>query len=106
MVEENAEARADTNSVEVVTGTVPVSAAGEVVEQRIETVDPPDVPSSGERVGARGDQQQQVQCLELGYLRSRIQALDETRGGLPAGSIILRVVEEDARMTTCARQSL
>ena len=60
MVEENAEARADTNSVEVVTGTVPVSAVGEVVEQRIETVEQPDVSSSGESVGPRGDQQQQV----------------------------------------------
>ena len=55
-VEENAEARADTNSVEVVTGTVPVSAVGEVVEQRIETVEQPDVASSGENVGTRGNQ--------------------------------------------------
>ena len=59
-VEENAEARADPKRVEVVTGSVPVSIHDEVVEQRIETVEPPDVPSSGENVGPRGDQQQQV----------------------------------------------
>ena len=59
-VEENAEARADTNREEVVTGTVPVSMAGEVVEQRIETVGQSDVLSSGENVGLGRDQQQQV----------------------------------------------
>lgn len=59
-VEENAEARADTNREEVVTGTVPVSLADEVVEQRIETVERPDVLSSGGNVDPGRDQRQQV----------------------------------------------
>ncbi len=54
MVEENAEARADTNR-EVVTGTVPVSIADKVVEQRIETLDRADVLSSGENVNPHRD---------------------------------------------------
>jgi hypothetical protein len=59
MVEENAEARADTKR-EVVTGTVPVSIANKVVEQRIETLDRADVLSSGESVSPPRDQHQQV----------------------------------------------
>jgi len=59
MVEENAEARADTNR-EVVIGTAPVSLADKVVEQRIETLDRPDVLSPGENVSPPSDQQQQV----------------------------------------------
>jgi len=42
----------------------------------------------------------------LEYLRSGIQAFDETMGGLPAGSIILLLGEEDTGMTTCAQQIL
>jgi hypothetical protein len=52
MVEENAEARADTNR-EVV--TVPVSIDDKVVEQRIETLDRTDVLSSGENVNPHRD---------------------------------------------------
>ncbi len=40
------------------------------------------------------------------YLRSGVQAFDETIGGLPAGSIILFLGEEDTGMTTCAQQIL
>lgn len=59
MVEENAEARADTNR-EVATETVPVSIADKVVEQRIETLERADVLSSGKNVSPPSDQQQQV----------------------------------------------
>ena len=59
MVEENAEARADTDR-KVATETVPVSIADKVVEQRIETLEQADVLSSGESVSPPSDQQQQV----------------------------------------------
>ena len=40
------------------------------------------------------------------YVKCGIQAFDETMGGLPAGSIILLLGEEDTGMTTCAQQIL
>jgi hypothetical protein len=59
MVEENAEARTDTNRESVI-GTVPVSMVDKVVEQRIETLDRADVLSSGENSSPSSNQQQQV----------------------------------------------
>ena len=40
------------------------------------------------------------------YFRSGIQAFDDTIGGLPTGSIILFLGEQDTGMTTCAQQIL